>query len=236
MSFDKIIRQYRNLLINPRPNVPPVPSPSQVFMRIFNFFRKRLLVIFLFTIMTMILIGFLVPEGTFSVYSDFGITSGTVQPTGIFWDLLWWIRGQPAGWQTPQATGYFAVTKLTTDFGSGFNGPLNPIALLFEFIVDFVIYIPKFLNPSWVISNVDMIPGFMIKMIIDVGAMGVFVMIVIPVFGVLVFFSPIIVQRLWLVSGPLFKIILLAGFILFAYLLLTGRLDSLIDLILGFGS
>ena len=64
------------------------------------------------------------PEGTFSIYEQYGITSSK-QPTGLLWDILWWIRGQPAGWQVPKATGVFAVRKTIAGpdvLGRGFNG------------------------------------------------------------------------------------------------------------------
>jgi hypothetical protein len=226
------IRKYRDLLLNPRPAFKSIPPPTQVFMRIFTAIRRRFLVILLLTIMTLVIIGMLIPKGTYSIYEDFGITDATNQPSGIFWDILWFIRGQPAGWQKPKATGLFAVQKtvaLPDMVGQGFNGPLSPVGLLTEFIVDFVFYMPKFFNPGWVAVNLDLVPPMMIKMVIDVCAMGLFILIIVPLFGVLMFFSPLILMRLWDISGPLSKILILVGFLLFIYLLFMGYLNPLFE-------
>lgn len=237
MSIQKKLFNYRHLFINPRPVFKAMPPPTEVFMRVFNAIRKRILIIAVLTMLTLVVIGILVPEGTFSVYEDFGITTLTKQPEGFFWDLLWWIRGQPAGYQKPTATGIFAVRKtigLEDVIGNGFNGPIHPIGLLVEFIVDFVIYVPHFVDPSFVVVNLDLVPGFIIKIIVDVGAMGVFVMIVVPAIAVLFFFAPLVLQRLFLVAGPLLRLLIIAGFLLFVYLLFTGYLDPIFEGLINF--
>lgn len=232
MSIQKKLFNSRHLWINPRPVLKAMPPPAQVFMKIFTWIRKRLLVIFLFTIMTMVVIGFLVPKelSTLSVYDEYNITDKASQPEGVFWEVLWWWRGQPAGWQTP-SYGIFAVKNMD---GNGFNGPLTYLGLLTEFVVDFTIYVPHYLDIGFVTTHLDTVPGFVIKVVLDVGAMAVFIMAVVPLIGVLFFFGPLIIQRLWLVAGPLLRIGIIAGFLLFVYLLFSGQLDPIFQGLIGF--
>ena len=95
-------------------------------------------------------------------------------------------------------------------------------------------YLPNFLNPGFVAVNLDLVPPMIIKMIIDVGALGVFVLLVIPAFGVFVFFLPILIQRGSMAAGPILKMLFLASLLLFVYLLFMGYLDPIFQGLINF--
>lgn len=219
-------RNYMHLFLNPRPQYSPLPNPREVYNRILLFIKKKFWLIFFFFFLFSLLLGFLIESGSnLSIYEDFDITSGSEQPTGWFWDLLWWWRGQPAGWQT-DVGGHFAIVNLG---GDGFNGPLTVWGLLTEAFVDLALYLPTYINPLKLISKLDTVHLFLFKFIVDLACLAILIIIVVPLLLIFFFFLPLILQRLFMSLGVISRMLAMLFIVTFLYFLLTGRLDNFID-------
>lgn len=242
------MRQFRALILNPRPRPPKWRPPDyrKIYRWSLGVFKRHFLLIFILTIASSLIIGFLTVTGSvLNMYDNYGIEDVFDRPSGWLWDLLWWWRGQPAGWEDrPDALFPFEIVIkadplewiagiLGQDVTSaGLNGPLTLWGMTTEWFVDLTIYLPKFADPAFLLLNVDLLWLFFIKFSIDMGILvGVLVVMVVlsPVIAaILAFLLPYIIQWVFAVAGPLLKIILIITMIGGLFLALTGQLEPLI--------
>lgn len=213
-----LLYQIRALFINPHFRPPPPPNYGRIFRNTFTFMRKRFFVVLMFTIFSVFILGFLVTTGAvLDIYADFGIRSTFDRPEGLFWDFLWWFRGQPAGFESnPDAIVFWeAVHKidLAATLGDvrGINGPLTWWGLLTEWFVDLTIYAPKFLDLGWLTVNLDLAIPFAIKIAFDIAILMVMILLMIPLTAVIAFLLPWMMMFAWRLMGPVLRIIVLAS-------------------------
>jgi len=252
-------RRFYPLFINPRGRPPAwrPPNTRKLMTMGLKFFRRFSVSIILILVMSAFIIGVLTNTGSnLSIYDDFGIKDTTDRPSGFLWTILWWWRGQPAGFENNPDSWFTyhyipiiseiigpMTTVHKTDIGSviegdrGYNGPLTLWGFLTEWFVDATIYMPKFLDLGWLAVNGDILLPFFFKFAVD------FAILIAILFILAVFMLPFgffsgaffiyLLQFISAMAGPVLKILLIIFIVGGIIAALTGNLQWLQDLLSG---
>lgn len=210
-----MIRALRpELFINSRPSFDIPVHPVELFKRIHYPLRRHYKVILPLALLSVLLLVMAIPYESISgiTFTDDATATDSLPvtftvPEGGLWDVIWLIRGQkPDIGLNVTGLPFFTVTGIS----GGLNGPVNPAGVFIEWLTDIVVYVPLFMNPSYVIVHLDLLPLFLMKVIatlaLGAAGVGIIILIGVPVLMVLAFILPLVMARIWTNLGPLLRI------------------------------